>query len=68
MSSDRTTIYINPEQRETLKKAAARFHLSYQTYMKSVALEHANYVLSQKKVGTGALKRIPKKSRIEIVK
>lgn len=61
-----TSINLTSEQKELLKKAASHFGLKYQTYLKSVVLEHAKRVLSKKDIGIQHLIEIPNRPRMEI--
>ena len=63
--SNRTTIRFKDGEREIIRKAAARFHLNYQTYLRVVILEHANHVNSLDDVGLSTLKKRPKLEMIE---
>lgn len=55
-----TAIRISKEDREIIKRAASRYGLKYQTYLKIVVLEHARHVNSLKDVGLSTLKKRPK--------
>ena len=58
--SNTTTINVTPKQKDILIKAASRFNLGWQTYLKMVGLEHAKHVNSLKDVGLSTLKKRPK--------
>lgn len=44
----KTTICIHPADRKVLKQAAKIYALSYQQYMRAIALQHARAVLGNR--------------------
>ena len=64
--SNTTSIFFTPDQKEILKKAASYFGLRWQTYLKTIGLEHAKKVLRGKKVGLGELIEASDSPRMEI--